>query len=195
MLTDGTTEIAETNYQEFVAGDNVSATVCGIYNVASLVSTTLKIQTKASANAVTIAGGSGNSSIEWSIFELDAPTAMPVITGGVTTSSAGNEYAHRANITCSSSSAVNSQEGTWITSVGNVSSGKCIVTLAVAFASTAYDCSFTRNGTAVTSIVGVSINNKATTSFDMYMALISTGSSTIGAGTSESFDVQCMGPR
>lgn len=119
----------------------------------------------------------------------------PVLVGSVTSNSIGAERIERANITCSSSSAVNSQSGAWLTSVGNVSSGKCTVTLALSFSSTAYDCHFTRNGTAVASISSVSINNKANGSFDMYMANVSSGSSTIAAGTSESFDLVCMGPR
>lgn len=176
-------------------GIEVPITPCANFNVTSLSSITLRAQTKISTGTVTLCANS-NAVCGLSIVELDAPMPAPYITGSVTSTTTGSERIARANMTCSSSSAVNSQSGTEFTSIGNVASGKCSVVIpSTAWSATSYDCAVTVNGTAVTSIVHPNINNKTSTGFDLYFASISTGSSTIAAASSITFDLVCMGPR
>ena len=85
-LTDGTTVIADADreiYNGGVVDESSTTSVCGIYSVTSLVSTIIKIQTAADANAVilgSISGGTARSSIEWTIFAIDQQFPAPVFT-------------------------------------------------------------------------------------------------------------------
>lgn len=196
QLFDGTTEIAQTGGTTDVGGNNSTFSFCGFYPVTTLTAKTIELRGRSSSGSLTIAPTGTTFPLEWQVIQLSPQIGHPQIINSVQTSTTTGEYVYRANLTCSGASAVNSQSGSWITSIGNVSAGKCTVTMpATSFPTTNYACNMTRNGTSVTSIVGFSINNKATTSFDVYMALISSGSSTIAAGTSETFDIICEGQK
>lgn len=196
QLADGSNnELFSTQSNAAVGSYVQSIYMCANVNATTTAAQTVKIRARRNA-AGTVEIGSGIArTIEWSITPLTQNSPAAYVTGQVSSNIAGYERSERANITCSSSSAINHQSGAWLTSVGNVASGKCVVTLAIPFASANYDCSLLRNGTSVTTFSQPSINNKATSSFDLYMANMSSGSATIAAGTAESWDLKCQGPK
>ena len=87
-MTDGTTEIAQgsSRYPNIV-----STPICGIYNAASVASTTIKIQFKSIAGGNAIIDGSSSNAIEWSIYALDQTFPSPLLVGSITSNSTGAE--------------------------------------------------------------------------------------------------------
>jgi hypothetical protein len=67
---------------------------------------------------------------------------VPILIGSVTSNSAGAERVERAYINCDASATVNSQSGSWISSVANRAQG-CTLTLATGIFSATPSCSWT----------------------------------------------------
>lgn len=143
QLTDGTTAFAENQTTSVSSGTYVNFTLCGIYNATTIASTTLKVQSKASSGANTIQSGiSAGNAADWSIFYMDQSFPAPVISNSVVNTSSGVTGVEVANINCDSGSAITSQQGSWLTSVGNISGGQCVITLNGSYSATPY-CSIT----------------------------------------------------
>lgn len=100
---------------------------------------------------------------------------------------ASTEVVARAKITCSGSSSVVSQSGSWISTIGNISAGQCTVTIN-GFAS-APACVISYNGGFTTAVV-VSAEVTSSTS-------IATDCATSPSTACGSYDANliCMGPR
>lgn len=127
---DGTTTIVERDTDAAVAGVVYTVPLCGIYVATNTSAKTLSIQTKALATgSITIAALTATSAVEWSIVSIDQSLPAPVLTNMVTTGSSGGVKIDVANINCDAGSAITSQNGSWVSSVGNVSGGACAVTL------------------------------------------------------------------
>ncbi len=92
-----------------------------------------------------------------------------------------------ANLNCDSASAITLQQGSWVSAIGNVSGGKCAVTMVTgAFTSTPY-CFATDNNTASTPVV-VSAKATSPTAFDIDCA-----DNAGTACTAYDVNVMCMG--
>jgi len=118
---------------------------------------------------------------------------MPLLKNAVTTSSQGVEKVNRARLTCGASSSINWQSGTWISSIGNVSSGTCAVTIATGvFPNAQYACSFIREGSNAANLNTVEISGKSATGFNMLQINQAAGTTAADAGPVE-WDVICMG--
>lgn len=128
QLTDGSVVVSESVQTGLVSASYQLLSNCSIYNVASVAPVTLKIQTKASLGQITI-GGNGGSAIEWAIYDISFNSAAPLLVGSVTSSSAGLERIERTKVTCSSSSSITNQSDSWVTSIANISSGTCDLTI------------------------------------------------------------------
>lgn len=75
--------IATAQLQSDTAAQQKAVSLCGIYNAAASALTTIRVRGGATAATQTNIGGStGAHAIEWSIIELDAPMAGPVIIAG-----------------------------------------------------------------------------------------------------------------
>lgn len=115
--------------------------------------------------------------------------SAPLIIGGVTSSYQGTARTEVAKINCDSGSAIMSQLGSWVTSVGNVASGACAITLTSGiFSSTPY-CFATMNDSdfGATAFSLVTTPSSATAvSVDCYAG---------GDCTNYDFNIQCTGPR
>jgi hypothetical protein len=89
-LWDGTTTIAEADWQVPVAGYGSRIPLCGIYNATNTSSKTLSIQTKASAGSVSISNLTAASVIEWQIFALDQSFPSPYFVGAIVANTQAN---------------------------------------------------------------------------------------------------------
>lgn len=112
----------------------------------------------------------------------------PLLVGSVTSQYSGLTRIEAAKLNCDAGSAITSQQGTWVSSIGNVSAGSCVVTLVTGiFSSTPY-CWATWDGTVANNIIFANASNATTVSFG---AVTDSGaSSTTINGT-----MFCMGPR
>ncbi len=92
---------------------------------------TLSIQVAMSANTVTmggsIAAGVGNA-VEWSIVQIDQSLPAPNLVNSVITDYNGTSRNIEAELNCDSSSAITSQSG-GISSIGNISTTTCTITI------------------------------------------------------------------
>jgi hypothetical protein len=183
-MTDGTTEIAQgsSRYPNII-----STPICGIYNAASVASTTIKLQLKSIAGGNAIIDGSRSNAIEWSIYSLDQAFPAPVLVGSITSNSTGAERLERAAVTstCSASPCtIASQSGSWLTNITRASTGNYSINFAAGMFSAAPTCNIIANGLIAT------INTNPTTS-----AVVIDTKNTAGTSTDAQFFVQCMGPR
>lgn len=100
-------------------------------------------QTQLSKNGDPNFSGSGDIvSIQARIPILGWSTnqGAPILVGSVTSNSTGAERVERAVLDCDAASSITSQSGTWLSSIGNVSSGACALTVAAGIFSAAPTC-------------------------------------------------------
>lgn len=108
QLVDGTGTVVAQGAVETSQRQTVS--LCGVMNVASIVSQSLK--TQMSVNSSSFTGsitGASNHSIDWSIIEIDAAMPTPFLTNGVSSARNGVTKTESAKITYSSGYSLSNQ--------------------------------------------------------------------------------------
>ncbi len=192
---DGTNEISafdayatSANTYEFLSGS------VGMVSYSSLQSSlTIEIQGKRSGGGGSCSVDNGASGLLISLIPIDQSLPMPSLVGSVTSNSSGQERIERADITCSGSSSVNYQSGSWVSSVGNISAGGCALTIASGILSSAYSCEGTiLSHSSATIHRTASITKASPTSMTVYCRESASGSSTIGACASYGIDLICQ---
>lgn len=134
-LTDGTTQIGQASYQQATSGYSTALPICGVYNVTSTDSQTIKLESKSSTGAFNI-GNSYDAAIDWSIFQLDVAMSAPLLVNTVVSDSAGVEKVMRVKVAspCSSSPCtITSQSGNWVTNVTRSGTGLYSVNFATTY--------------------------------------------------------------
>jgi hypothetical protein len=172
------------------ANQYITSGNCGYLNVTSISSQTVGFRGVVSAGTGAI--GSGQQ-VMVTMKYLNQGYPAPVVIGSVTSTASNPERLERATITCSGTSSALRQSGSWISSVGNVSSNRCTVTIASGIFSDVPTCVATRNDTSTTSTAGVAINVVSATSFTI--GVVSNTGGTTTASSNEQLQVLCMGPR
>jgi len=136
----------------------------------------------------------GQRDIHWEVYPLSYNTPAPILVGGVTSAnSTGGERSERAKLNCDSGSAITSQSGNWISSIGNISSGSCVVTLTTGMFSEAPACVASVDNINSGAIVAEQVRVTSATSVTVTYTF-DTGSS-VGAGTTYDFYLICQGAR
>jgi len=125
--------------------------------------------------------------IDWDMFYISNQLPMPNILNMVTTSSNGGLRINSATLNCDSGSSITSQDGTWISAIGNISSGACAVTVTSGIFTTTPRCFANAIGT--TKDVRCQLNPTSTTAFTLYATKPSDGSDL----TTVDCDVYCIG--
>lgn len=118
--------------------------------------------------------------------DWETPSTATVLTGGT-------ERIERATVTCSSSSAITRQSGSWISAIGNVSSGSCSLTFS-GF-SALPTCVATVNVVVPGAIFGLAANVTSTTAATINCQVDTGGSAALANCTDISINVICMGAR
>jgi microcystin-dependent protein len=149
------------------------------------------------SHTVSINGGGDTETAPANIGMLaciwNTSTPAPLLVGSVTSNSAGMERHERATFLCSGSSAVNSQSGTWISSIGNVSSGACTLNITSGIFSGTPSCI-----AGITEDPGATMEAAAITSVSSSSVVVkckSQSSGTTANCTGYTGSIQCTGPR
>lgn len=198
-LWDGTTTIAETLAQSYVASYDIPGSLCGVYDAASTSSKTISIQTKTPSGTITIGAGIVPS-IEWSIFALDQGFPAPILLGSVTsksTNAVGFESVTFGGATegtnnCTGSPCTMYRNSGGISSVTRSATGIYVINFASGAFSAAPSC--VGNGIVMGTGIGVASQSTATapTSTTFNMNFKNSSSSDADGGN---ITVVCTGPK
>jgi hypothetical protein len=140
QLLAGTTTIAQRSQNEPASG-GLPMELCGWHTPTSAgTSTTFSIQMAASSGTGAIqANTTYHYTIRWTIRDLLTPMATPYLVNSVTNTANGVTGIEAAKLNCDAGSSIMSQQGTWVSSIGNISGGACAVTLTTGtFSATPY---------------------------------------------------------
>jgi hypothetical protein len=172
-----------------------SVQVCGIVNAPSTSPTTVKLRGNTSTGTMTVDSGDiSNTQLAFSIFNLSQMLPSPILVGGVTSATAGQEKLERATFggnggtkvsptVCNGTCAIYTQSSAWLTTPTRVSLGE--YTSTVNGFTDFPSCTCSAGGTS-----GSICNAWATSSTTLNLELRSAG----GALTDASPEVICMGP-
>jgi hypothetical protein len=142
------------------------------------------------------ATGGGTESVylgSVSVTSLNTPVAAPLLVGSVTSTTTGKEHVERAVVNCGSSSTVTNQSGAWVSSVGNIASNRCAVTMATGEFSGTPVCVATYTGVETSTARSIEVNMVSSTSFSIGCTFQTGGTTSACSGT-DPFQVICMGP-
>lgn len=116
----------------------------------------------------------------------------PALINSVVSRYEGSTSFESADVTCSSSSTINNNPGSWISSIGNISSGQCAITIANGVFSGAPDCVMTpQSSTAITDAVIYRTNFISSTSGTVAAYNVTAAAN----ATTFRVDVLCKGPK
>ncbi|MGV8130682.1 MAG: hypothetical protein ACP5N7_01105 [Candidatus Pacearchaeota archaeon] len=106
-------------------------TLCGLVEATSLASISIRLRSimESGGGSTTIDGSLGSNSLNWTIKYVSQSFPTPNIINSISTTYLGQVRTERAVLNCDSGSAITSQLGSWVSSIGNISSGICTVTL------------------------------------------------------------------
>jgi hypothetical protein len=180
----------------------VSNQICGTFTFASAGTKALRLffeqevaATVTSSEVLADAGASsGQRDIHWEVYPIDVQAQAPTLVGSVTSNSTGAERIERALITCSGASSVNSQSGSWISSVGNISSGVCVLTIASGIFSATPVCTANYGSTGSTDTIGTVVSAASATSVSVGCRYHSASTSS-ACPSGSAFYVICMGSK
>lgn len=131
-----------------------------------------------------------NNTFAFSVKPVSHAMPAPLIKNSVVSSSNDVERSERAKLFCSGSSSITSQSGSWVSSIGNVSAGACVITAASGVFSATPSCVTVASDVASGDPVVFSLNVASATSMTV-------DCSSLGGTDCTSYvvDVICRGPR
>ena len=128
--------------------------LCGTFTFTSAGKKTIRLMYEqsvggsgAATNTILADAGASNGDrdIHFTVRPLDQQFNMPNIINSVATSSSGATKMETALINCDAGASITSQNGNWVASVANISSGACTVTLNAGVFSATPHCVATQN--------------------------------------------------
>lgn len=196
-LWDGTTAIGTQRSSEgSVSGatEDSSGTISGVVEYAGVGDREIVVQVRqasATAGFNCVTGTIiSDDRFTISVVPISQNLPTPLLVGSVTSNSAGVERVERATITCATASSITAQSGSWISSVGNRTSGRCDITLAAGiFASTPTCVANFRDASGPNNTFS---NSGASSATAVRLNCINSGSACAFDFTTE---LICMGPR
>ena len=141
------------------------------------------------------AGGGAGAAGYIEVTEYYSAVPAPLLVGSVTSNSSGTERVERAQISCGSSSTIDSQSGSWISSIGNITSNRCTVTIATGMFSATPICTASYKTTETTTLRGVNLSVASATSFSIGDVYYVSGSAPSASTGTDTWYIICMGPR
>jgi hypothetical protein len=184
--------------ENYVQTSNVSLTamalcVKGDYLSTAAGSKTFRLRMKSDSGASTISAPATNTStIEWTIFQLDAALPSPVLIGSVTSTSTGSDHIERVAVgtKCTGSPCTMDSNTPGITSVTRTGTGNYAINFTAGTFSAFPSCVVSGyvRGTANGWCAG---NSEGSTSVQSVYC----GISSTGAVQDDAFTAICMGPR
>jgi hypothetical protein len=175
-----------------------SVTLCGVLNASSVTTTTAKLVGSASSGTINLDGSSGGGiyPVEISIASLNQTSTAPILTGSITSNSTGLERSERAIITYSAGvPSVNSQSGSWVTSVSDNATGDTTLSIASGMFSGTPSCV----AQAIAASAGVGVGTarvaKIVSPVSSTSVRVVIQDDTGSAVDPDSIHIHCMGPR
>jgi hypothetical protein len=170
--------------------------VCGNFTFDSVGTKTIRLMYEMGVGGTVLSssvsadrsGASGQRDVHFTIYPLRSYIQAPLIVGGVTSPSPGATVMATANLNCDGSSAIIRQDGSWISSIGNIATGDCAIVFPAGVFSGTPNCFATVESGVPDFILGtnsVSATGATITCLD-------------GAGvdcTAYTFNFQCVGPK
>lgn len=186
--TSGTVIVEGQDQPDNSNGNAHPLTLCGIYDVTSMASRTIRIELKASTGSNALTTFESVPAIEWNIFDLDSAFSAPIIAGSVVSGSSAVENLERVSVTstCSSGTCTIASSTAGISSITRSAPGTYTLNILSGRFSAAPTCVGTSNGQ-----VSFLEDSTATTSTAYSFYLINSGF----ARTDGAFDIVCMGPK
>lgn len=167
------------------SNDEKSVTLCGLVNLTSATSTTVRLQIAASTGTTTLADlSSGGTSVEWSIFNVDQPV-QAILANSVISNVANGIRIEGASIDNTGTATIVRQTGSWINSVSRTSAGVVEINYSSSLWSVAPLCTLTINAATLIARVESITTTRLTT------RMITSA----GVSTDNPFYVMCIGPR
>lgn len=188
QLVDQSSSVLQELKMSHISGAIEQFSLCG--TMQGIAGTNLvKAQTKAASGAATI-NSSDENNFNWTIVAIDQQIPAPLLVNSVVNSSGGVTTVEVAKLNCDGASAITSQLGSWVASIGNIASGACAVTLSSRFSATPY-CTATSATTGGIS-AGLILNVDATSSTAVSIDCEDDASS---ACTAFDFILTCVGQK
>jgi hypothetical protein len=128
-----------------------------------------------------------NNSAEVGIIPLTQSMPMPQILNNVESAASGGIKTMSATLNCDAGSAITSQDGSWVSAIGNISSGVCAVTISSGTSNTPRCWC---EGTGTTKDVNCRANATSSTNVNLYMVKPSDGSDLTSLDASLQCEVQ-----
>lgn len=186
--------IQNTNQREIQSNPNQ---LCGTFTFSTIGRKTLRLfyeqAIAATISASVVLGDSdasyGQRDIHWEVYPLVPWTQNPLVNNSMINSSAGVTRTEAAKLNCDSGAAITSQQGAWVSSIGNVSSGACIATLTAGIFSSAPWCVASDINVASAPVI-VAANASSATS-----VTIDCADNAGAACTAYDVNLICVGPR
>lgn len=151
-IDDDTDILGEQGAKQGTADSENSMSLCGLINVTTIAEVTVGLKVKASANTARV-GGSVRTT--WTIKDVSQNFPMPQILNNVESSASGGVNLASADLNCDAGSAITGQDGSWVSSIGNISSGVCAVTLNSGSFGSTPNCSCSLQGSTLDEIARV----------------------------------------
>lgn len=188
-LWDGTTTIAERDWD--VPGTSLQSSIqlCGIYVVSTVASTTLSIQLKSSTGALTIQALTGASAIEWSLAFIDQSFPMPTLAAAITAyGDTGLIRVVGAKVDSNTPGTITNQYGDWLSSVTRNGNGDVTQTIKSGVFTVAPSCNCTAEDTGIAQ--NCMIDTTSATSTTLVRTQLS---NTADAGVDHPYNIICIG--
>lgn len=189
-IYDGANELGTGERRAAGANDYVTVSACGYYNATTLAAATIKLQLKASANTMTMAG-TGAKSIEWTVEDAGSRMAAPILVGSVTSNSAGAqaiEWVRVAGKCTSNPCTITDKSSSAMSSVTWNSTGNYTLNIASGTFSAIPVCLCIGGGAGANTICQGNTSGTATTTSFPFRTLNSSFTP-----TNDSFYIMCMG--
>lgn len=138
-----------------VSASLYSGSLCGIYTAVSSGVKTFKIQIATNIGSTSVSNAVLGTAIHWNIINLTSSLGAAQFNGpGSVTSNGANAYHHEAfNGVCSSSASISSYTTASAVTIGNISSGCCVVTIPAEYSTTPFIISGLNASTSLSTVV------------------------------------------
>lgn len=165
--------------------------LAGIFNFSSMADREFNVQVMkvGGSTSCNVQNELASSNFEMGIIPISQSFPMPQIVNSVSSDNVGQVKHNTATLNCDSGSAITSQDGSWISSIGNVSGGACAVTIATGAFSSTPRCYANALGT--TKDVRCQLNPTSATAATLYITKPSDGSDLSAADC----DIFCSGAK
>lgn len=174
-----------------------SQTICGLYPVSAAGTKTLRLRTKHAASDATIAvNGQGNTSVEWTIFNVTNQLPMPYLIDTLTSGAGSAERVFRvrmAQCTSDPCTIIDQGGGTWLTGISWLGTGDYRLNIATGIFSATPTCVVQKRGQNGTTS-NQKIWQKSLSATDVRVRATDSSGST-GQDSAEGFEMICMGPK